>query len=57
MRAHLTSFPALVIEITIALVVSYWLWNIQVMVIGVTAAVVALLYRIMILLEAIVSRG
>jgi len=56
MRAHLTSFPALLIEVAIALGLVYWIWNVELMVFVVTAAVVALLYKIMLLLEVIVSR-
>ena len=57
MRAHLTSFPALLIEVAIALGLGYWIWNVEAMVFAVASAVVALLYKIMLLLEETVSRS
>lgn len=57
MRAHLTSFPAVIIEVAIALGLAYWIWNIEAVAFVVAVAVVALLYRIMLLLEAKSSRG
>jgi len=57
MRAHLNSFPALLIEVAIALGLVYWIWNVEAMVFVATAAAIALLYRIMLMMEAIVSRA
>ena len=57
MRAKLTSFPALVVEVAVALGLVYWAGTVEIVVFVVAVTVVALLYKIMLLLDAIVSRG
>jgi hypothetical protein len=57
MRAKLTSFTALVVEVAVALGLVYWAGTVEIVVFVVAVTVVALLYKIMLLLDAIVSRG
>lgn len=58
MREKFTSFPALVIEVAVALYLVYWwLGTFEAVAVLIGVVVIALLYRIMLLLEAIVSRG
>lgn len=57
MREYLTAFPSLVILVGIALAAAYVLFSIEVMGFAAMALVIAILYRIMVLLDAIVNRA
>jgi hypothetical protein len=57
MREKFASFPALVIEVAVALYLIYWwLGEFRIVVVLIGVVVIAVLYRIMLLLETIVSR-
>jgi len=56
MKKQLTSFGALLVEVGICFAIIHWIWGDEMLYFFVPASVIALLFRITLLLETIVDR-